>query len=286
MKRGIRTGRLDVSGYGRWGDNLYLKLKNHGYDCSDFNMSRTDLAPYSFDEEERKNFLAEEKKLAQAAGIEISQVHGPWRFPPQDASEDDRRKRMEEMRASISMCAELGSKYWVVHPIMPFGIKDIRDGKEAETWAMNLEFMRELLTTAKQYDVTICLENMPFPEFSLSPPSKIGELVKTIDDAHFQMCLDTGHFIALAELSLCEEIARVAEMVRVLHVHDSFPGEDAHLLPMQGIIDWQPFVKELRKIGFGGVFSLETMPSGQLSDDAFEQACQALADTLDLILAE
>ena len=64
------------------------------------------------------------------------------------------------MKKSIRAASILECKNWVIHPIMPFGVEDIDTGDAEKTWDMNVAFMKELLKTAKEYGVTICLENM------------------------------------------------------------------------------------------------------------------------------
>ena len=45
--------------------------------------------------------LAHQKELAEAAGVSVHQVHGPWRWPPQDGTEEERAERMEKMKNTI-----------------------------------------------------------------------------------------------------------------------------------------------------------------------------------------
>ena len=193
MRIGIGTNLLDQTGYGRFGSMMYQKLKEYGYSCTDYSTSNTESILYTMPWSETERYLLNEKKLAQDAGIEIWQVHGPWRWPPVDGTADGRAERMEKMKKSICMTSVLGSRYWVVHPIMPFGIHDKVTGEGQETWNLNMEFMEELLIHAKKYGVTICLENMPMPEFSIATPAEILSFVRAIDDADFRICLDPGH---------------------------------------------------------------------------------------------
>ena len=188
MKTGNMASTLDVTGYGRWGEDTYKKLREHGYSASYFNMMDTDTVLYTASREEVNKILLHERELAEESGILIDQVHGPWRWPPRDGTVEERQERMEKMKMSISMTAVLGCKHWVVHPIMPFTTCDM--DKAEETWQINLEFMSELLKTAKECGVTICLENMPMLKFSLATPGKILELVKAINDDNFKICLD------------------------------------------------------------------------------------------------
>lgn len=278
MRVGISASSLDKSGYGRYGENTYIKIKEHGYSCTDFNMTDTGAMLYTVSLEEAEEILLHEKALAAQAGIEISQVHGPWRCPPQDATEEDRHERMEKMKKSIYLTSILGCKNWVVHPIMPYGVLEANTEDAPKTWELNVTFMQELLETAKKYDVTICLENMPFRDFSLSKPVVILDLVRTINDDHFKICLDTGHVSVFPELDLAEEVRRLGDEIRALHVHDNKYNMDMHLMPYFGVIHWESFAQALDDIHFTGVFSLETSPSSKLPDALYDEMGRILAD--------
>ncbi len=286
MRLGIQTDTLDKNTYGRFAENTYKKLAEHGYAASDFNMSVTESPLYSMPFGEAEALLLKEKALAEEAGILIQQVHGPWRWPCRDFSEEDRRERMEKMKYSIRLTSVLGCKNWVVHPIMPLGVEEAGTPDAEKTWEMNVAFMRELLETAKAYDVTICLENMPMLDFSLAKPEKILELVKLMDDAHFQVCLDTGHVSVFDDLDLAEETRRLGKYIRVMHVHDNNQNRDLHMWPMFGRIDWGSFAAALKDIGYEGVFSLETLPAGKLPDGLFEEAGVTLSKIARHITAE
>lgn len=273
MKLGIQTCTLDVTGYGRWGEKTYEKLREHGYSCSDFCIADTDTIIYAGTQAESDAVILREKELAAQAGIEITQVHGPWRWPPLESTEEGRRERMEKMQKSIRATALLGCKNWVIHPIMPFGVSELGTEDAPKTWEMNLAFMQELLQTAKEYDVTICLENMPMLKFSMAKPAEILRFVQTIHDDHFKICLDTGHVNVFSELDISEEVRRLGSEIRVLHVHDNKYGTDAHFMPRFGTLDWDKFAIALRDIGYTGSFSMETMPPKMLADGIFEELC-------------
>ena len=69
------------SGYNRYGDEKYNKIKEFGFDCVDFNIVNTETELYQADEERFVQILLKEKELSEKAGIKIWQVHGPWRMP-------------------------------------------------------------------------------------------------------------------------------------------------------------------------------------------------------------
>lgn len=267
MKIGIES-----KAYNYWGDEGYKKLAYIGFSAIDFVLIETNKPIYSMPEDEFTDTLLHHKKLAAEAGIEISQVHGPWRYPPQDQTPEDRAERMEKMKKSIYACSLLGCKYWVIHPIMPFGCTNSPE-LDGEFWELNLKFMRELLAFAKDLDVTICLENMPFKQLPLSKPEEILNFVREVNDENFKICLDTGHVSVFGELDLAEEVRRLGSEIKVLHVHDNDGKGDKHMAPYFGVIDWADFGKALKEIGFDGVISLETSPSHKLPPDIFEEMC-------------
>ncbi len=252
MKIGISPGD-----FARFGEKRYEVLRDCGFDCVDYGMADTEAGFYLLSGENLEAALEAEKSLAAAAGVSFSQVHGPWRWPPRDATEEDRAERLDKMLRSIRMTARLGCKNWVVHPIMPFGIDELDSELAEKTWEINVEFMRKLLDVARAEDVVICLENMPMPRFSMGSPEAILRFVREMADEHFKICLDTGHVAVFPQLRLGDEVRRLGTEIRVLHVHDNGGQRDEHLLPYRGIIDWSDFALALRQIGFDGVFSLE-----------------------------
>ena len=269
MQIGIQINIVS-GGYCRYGDEKYQKLREHGYSCVDIKMSDTES--WIYNSVQAEDMLLHEKKLADDANIKINQVHGPWRCPPKDATSEDREERMRKMETSIRLTAMLGCKNWVIHPLMPFGFEDKNVGVEQKTWDININFMKELLKTAKKFDVTICIENMPFPDFSLAKPKDILRLVKEINDENLKICLDTGHAQVFDnELRLSDEVHRLGNYIKTLHVHDTKCGLDLHMMPFMGTIGWLEFVKSLKFIGYEGVFSLETPVPELLSDSLFEK---------------
>lgn len=255
-------------------EERYKIMKSHGFSCADFSMADTLSDLYNVSETEFEKNLLHEKELSEEAGIEISQVHGPWRWPPQDTTEAERAERIEKMKKSIRGTAVLGCKNWVIHPIMPFGIEDIGTDNAVKTWDMNLTFMSELLVTAKEYGIIINLENMPMTRFSLATPSDILRFVREINDNSFKICLDTGHVSVFPELSPANAVRELGSEIHTLHVHDNRGRTDEHLMPYSGIINWEDFGRALNDIGFDGAFSFETSPSSRLPLPIFAEMCR------------
>ena len=282
MRKGIEFNK---AGFGRFGEEAYLRVKECGFDAVDFAMADTDDIYYTLPMEEACALLAHQKELAEAAGVSVHQVHGPWRWPPMDTTPEDRAERMEKMIRSIRMTKYLGAKNWVVHPIMPYTVEDLDNGMAEETWKLNIDFVQKLLAVAREEDVAICFENMPMLRFSLARPRDIMRVIDQMDDDHFVGCLDTGHVAVFPDEDIAEAVRTFGKKLRIMHVHDNSGRGDKHKHPYYGILDWKKYAAALKEIGFDGVFSLETLPSAKLPDSLFLEGAAHLAHIVDEILA-
>ena len=262
--------------YGRYGADVFAQLKQQGYGGADINAANTDTTLYTKSEEALRPQLTAARQAAEQAGVTISQVHGPWRWPPRDGSVEERAERLEKMKRAVVITALLGCRHLVIHPLMPYGIEDTLSGHQQATWDVNVAFLKDLTAFAKTQGVVICVENMPMPLFSLATPQRVLELVEAIHDPNLSICLDTGHVAVFPHLSVGEEIRRLGDHLRVFHLHDNHGEEDSHLYPMDGIIDWGAVRQALEAIGYQGVLSLETAPSGGLEEDAFVRESRRL----------
>ena len=281
MKIGISANIRDL-----WGDECFGKLKGYGFDCLDYNLANTKKEPYTLSNEDFVAFLTKEKVLADAAGITIWQVHGPWEGAHTDATPDGLEERMEKMTRSIHGAKILGAKYWVIHPIMPHGVYDLDSGLAAATRKANVDFFTKLTEVARAEGITICLENMPFPRFSISTPDDVMDIVKGINDDHFKMCLDTGHVNIFPELSVAEEVRKMKDVIRAFHIHDNNGKADLHTIPTLGTIKWEDFGQALRDIDFKGAFSLELLPPASLPTPIFEQMLSTFVNISHHIIGE
>lgn len=271
LKLGItETAYTEKYGY----VNGLERMRADGFDSMDYQeFVHTDTPLFEKNAKEFEAYLSEQRSIAEQTGIGIHQVHGPWRWPSQDATEEDRRERFDKMARSIEGTAILGSKHFVIHPIMPFQAND--KGYEKISYDMNLQFMGKLTELAEQYGIIICFENMPMPELSLGSVEAVLEFVKTMNRKNFQICLDTGH-CTMFQTAPADAVRLIGkEHLYALHIHDNDGKVDLHWDPFTGVIDWTAFGKALHEIHYEGVISLE--PSFPvLPDQLHEQKLQEL----------
>ena len=281
MKIGIVSGAIAPLGNSR-----YQKLKALGFSAVDYSMANTDNVLYLCSEEELCTRLTRERELASSAGIEIYQIHGPWRVPIKDFTPEDRAERMDKMKRAVRAAKLLGAKCTVIHPIMPFGIFDIEKQKTKETWNLNLAFMRELASYASEIGMTVCLENMPFSTFSVSTPDRIRDMIAEVNSEHFKMCLDIGHVNVFPDLSVAEELKKHRDVIRAVHIHDNDGKGDDHALPYFGTVDWETLGKTFRALDLPCPFSYETAPPKKLPLPIYESYLKSMVDMTAEILGQ
>ena len=254
------------------------EIKSLGYDCIDFQSFCHTENVFFGGSGEVSRLLKLVREAVFENGLTVSQTHGPWRWPPQDGTKEERQERFEKMTRSLYGTAELGCTDMVIHPIMPFG--DYQNPHPDEFMEMNLDFFYRLTEEAKKAGVVIDFENMPMPALTLATPAQILDFVKQINSPYFRVCLDTGH-CAVTKSDPAEAVRMTGkEYLRVLHVHDNDGISDFHWLPETGVINWSEFSAALHEIGFEGVFSLETdVKKKDLSPEEYRKKREELAKT-------
>ena len=274
----MKTGIVDTA-YMYLGSHAaaFERMKQHGYDCTDYQyLVDTENEVFAQDAAGFERTLLGVRQDAQNAGIEIYQAHGPWRWPPQDFTPEERAERFEKMSRAILGCEILGCPNFIIHPIMPFG--DWQDPEPEKLWEMNLEFFSRLCEVAKAHGRVICFENMPMTALSLSTPEQILRFIKEINSPYMRMCLDTGH-CSVFGLSPADAVRMIGkEYLRSLHVHDNDGRADRHMLPGQGVIDWEDFARALAEIDCQCPVSIETSVSGKVPADQRDAAERELAN--------
>ena len=273
MKIGI-AGQL-----GKLGNDLFKELKKAGFDCNDFQMANTEEPPYTLEGGEFKSYLSGIKAAADASGIVINQVHGPWCWPLRDGTEEGRRERMQKMKTCLDAAAILGAEYMVIHPIMPCGIEERSDPELSKiTHDVNVTFLRELAEYGLQVGVTVCLENMPFPDFSITTAEDVVKIIDEVNCEGLKMCLDTGHAAIFPDWQPDKSLKTYPEYIKTLHVHDNDGKRDEHRLPYyRGVTDWHAFGKALREVGFDGVLNLECGPASTLPMEIYLDMLKCVA---------
>ena len=253
----------------------FKKMKSHGYDCVDYKVItniNSDL--YKLSEEEFRKFFEKVRESAEKYGIEIWQMHSLWPTVNSDKTETDRQKTTEFFIRQIEAAYYLGCKYFVLHPFLPFG-NDV-EGDYSFTFQVNVDLLKKLIPHAEKWDVTLCVENLPFRENPISKVSEVKRLVRTVDHPRVKVCLDTGHANIFSS-DIASDVRLLGDDLATLHVHDNTGWCDAHTLPYCGTLRWNELLAALGEIGFDGCFNLETGISKNMPEPHREEMRVSLA---------
>ena len=254
----MQIGIVSSAYLGRYGlKDGAKKMKAHGYSAIDFQgFIDTETDFFKSPENEFANTLKEQKNVVEGEGLMFSQAHGPWRFPIQDYEIADREERLTSMQKAIRGTSYLGSKNFVIHPIMPFGLDCLDKAKENKE--INAEFFYKLCRHAKEHGVDVCLENMPFLNLPISSVESIVSFVKEMGQSNLKVCLDTGHDMIWGNQP-AKSVGVIGDLLACIHAHDNDGVNDYHQNPKMGVCDWEAFAKSLKESTYSGVFSLETV---------------------------
>ncbi len=277
MKYKIGVGSMGIISHDD-PESGYRMLRETGFDCVDFNfdaylnINNVMVGDINdcFDrpmEEIWQDF----KPHAEAAakyGITFEQMHAP--FPMLIRGHDDWSEKMTRITKNcMEICRRMGGKYIVVHPVSL-----AYECSKQEEHDFNIGLYKELITTAKQCGVVICLENM-FVEKNFhmmegvcsdfkEAADMIDELNTIAGEELFGFCFDVGHANLLGK-NLYQSLVTLGHRVKILHIHDNDGLSDLHSLPYtfgrswHGICtDWEGFLKGLAAIGYEGVINFET----------------------------
>ena len=268
MKISATTGRLfEILG----ADGAFKMLSEAGFDAVDFsfdvdsklwNVARGESSLFCLSQEQLVEHYRPYKQAADKYGVSIYQAHAP--FPSYfHGNESASAAAVEFIKKCFPILKMMDCKYLVCHPC--FAGYDNRLEKESEI-KLNLNFYSSLIPLAKEYGVTVCLENMftgsrgKIYEAICQEPDEVIMYVDTLNEKagekRFAFCYDTGHALLLGR-DQYQTIKRIGNRIELLHVHDNDGWEDRHVTPYMGILDWDRFVMGLKAIGYKGVINLE-----------------------------
>lgn len=259
-------------------------LKRAGFNCCDFSLNgylkNTDIYQDKlnrfFDQSvmELIEFFRPHKEAAETAGIEINQMHMPYPiYVPKGDSELNNYLWNQVALKSMEICRFLECKNIVIH-----GFKLAKYlGSEELEWQETAKFIDSIAPMAKEYGITICIENLydgiggHLVEGPCCDARKAAERIDRINERYgaevLGFCFDTGH-ANLVGLDMEQFITTLGHRLKVLHIHDNDGIGDLHQIPFtftktrenQPSTDWDGFIRGLKAIDFKGALSFETAP--------------------------
>lgn len=225
-------------------------------------------------EEELYEYFRPLKEALAECDMEVFQMHMPYpNYVPGASEELNGYLRDVVAVKSMKLCKFLNCKYIVIHG---FKLAKFLGSEEAE-WEKTKEFLEALAPFAKEYGITMCIENIYTSvgkHIIEGPCCNAKKAAKRIDEMNEKFgaevlgfCFDTGH-ANLVGIDFYDFITTLGSRLKVLHVHDNDGVSDLHQVPFTFTktrendpnTDWDGFVKGLHEIGFTGAINFETSP--------------------------
>lgn len=185
-----------------------------------------------------------------AAGIGVV-VHLPFAVDPGVPFTPVREGAVEELVAGMDLAADLGATKVVFHPSSDAWNLGWDD---ADTVAFVHESLDELVPAARERGLRPCLENVVSSYYDVHA---FPELLARYPDA--EMTFDTSHALLAGtdEAGMAEFLREHGDRVAHLHLVDTRGGDDEHLHPGMGNVDFGTVFDGLADAGWAGTATLE-----------------------------
>ena len=223
-------------------------LKNAGFD------------KFAFDREKNGTSELTEMlmKKAEKAGLSCEYIHAPF-YGMDDIWHDEKGELAElmlkDLYATIDDCSDYSIKYAVLHAIIGMD--------NCNPTPLGLQRLDAVIDYAVKKNVYLAFENTE-GEMYLE-----AILNRYADVENVGFCFDSGH-------ELCynygkDILSKYGKRLFVTHLNDNkgMTGDeltfydDSHLLPFDGIADWDGIAKRMNACGYNGTISFEVISKGR-----------------------
>lgn len=191
---------------------------------------------------------------ARSLKLEIQSLHAPFTKAADLWCDDTERREcaVEEQISALDFCRRQNIPVMVAHVWIGMGT-------EASVTLEGLDSFDRIVRAAEERGVKIAFENTEGEEYlnCLMDRYRDSDTVGFCWDSGHEMCYNGG----------CDLLARYGDRLLVTHLNDnlgvrSYSGEitwldDLHLLPYDGIIDWDSSIERLRRSKHLEILNLE-----------------------------
>ena len=252
---------------------LYARV---GFDAIDYGFTpMLERGEMEWTKQNVQEYAKEVNQIAEDNGIFFNQAHGPLVFNFANLPDFD-KEIIPLNRLCFESCALLNIPQVVIHPLHNIP----KYSRQEDLWKLNEEYYNRLIPIAKEYKVKIALENMfryddatkTLKGDFLAEPEEYVKFYESLNDTENVVCLvDTGH-CNFSKTSPGNMIRKLATRVKGLHINDNLLFTDDHLLPGNGVIDWDDVIKALAEVKYQGDMTLEVLWPYRCFDDSFIEA--------------
>lgn len=206
--------------------------------------------------------------------ITVDTLHGPFldngvcRINDIWKDGEKGEKMLARMIKGLEDCSRFGIPCLITHLSSGNNAPIVND--------IGFERIARLVQKADEYGVYVAFENL----------RKTANLACALEyNEHGKFCLDVGHQYCYTGGK--QFLPMFGDRLVALHIHDNMKtiGEDMHLLPFDGAIDYSILMRQLKDCGFDGTLMIETAKAGKpqyesLSDEQFIKLAAERANKL------
>ena len=195
--------------------------------------------------------IKEIKEYADSIGMIFQSIHAPSPITPDMWTKgENAEKAVAVLLKCVRDCAENDVPIMVCHAITGF-----------DKYTPNIfgvENFGIVIEEAKKLGVKVAIENLEGEAYTKA----LFDVFGNFENVGF--CWDTGHEMCYSQGDMME---LYGEKIICTHLNDNlgpndFDGEraaedDMHLLPFDGIADWEDIVSKLNRYGYDGILTFE-----------------------------
>jgi len=197
--------------------------------------------------------VLEYAKVAREIGITYHSIHAPFgQVDKMWKSEEDAKEVINELIKCIKAAKEAGVKKVICHAYIGF---EPSKGPSIE----GINNFKKVIDIAKELDINIAFENTEGEEY-------LDALLKTFKSyKNVGFCLDTGHQLCYNRGK--DLMSLYGEQIMYVHINDNLGikdengvitwKDDLHLLPFDGIVDFNKVISDLNKYNYDDYLVLE-----------------------------
>lgn len=151
-----------------------------------------------------------------------------------------------------------------------------------EQWRTGVENCRQLAEYAASLDVEIALELEPFPLSLLNNVERMAKFIHNVDHEALRANIDVSHLL-LAGVAP-EELRSLKDKAIHVHISDCDGKVHGDLPPGRGVVEFGPYLDEIRDLGIDGAVSIELEYSPE--PDLIEEWVREAYDSTAKLMAE
>lgn len=194
-------------------------------------------------------------QVAREENMIFQSVHAPWSYCQamwDEKQKEDAEKGIEELKHCLDLCKMYDVPVLVSHVFVGFGM-------EYKPTQFGLESYGRVIDYAEKLGIKIAFENTEGIEYLKALFERYG------DREAMGFCWDSGHEMCY---NFSEDLLDLfGHKLYATHINDNlgvkdfngriFWHDDLHLLPFDGIADWDYNAERLAKCGYEGILTFE-----------------------------